>query len=487
QIKHQLPRPTGIGLPTGDSRTIIRYNVFSKRTTTVGSDGGQPNLLVGHFPLSGAGMNDLYEIYGNFFYQNPVEALFQGEGNVSLHDNLFVNSAGDAVRFQAHHDKPRAVTVYHNTVVASAGGLIIRDPDKNFVQKLIGNVSFASTPISGPNQQNNITGTYGQAATYLNAPYASIGSLDLYPKAGQLTGTPIDVSAFSSFTDGTKDFNGVARTGTHRGAYEGDGTNPGWKPALSIRPVIGGTTPQPTIAISADPAQVSLQGSTTLQWTATHATSCTASDGWSGSKPISGTETVGPLAATTTFTITCSGDGGSVSKSTTVTIAASTPATTVAISASPMSIKAGETALLSWSSTNASGCTASNGWSGTKSPTGSETVGPLQNTTTFQLDCFGSQQGSAIVTVTVDSGTETAPPPPPTAPGNPPPSETSSKGGGGSLDLTVLALLTLLLASGAATRRAVLRASQAPRPATSGERNDPRAGGHTASRKTTGR
>ena len=31
QIKHQLPRPTNVGLPTGDSRTIIRHNVFSKQ------------------------------------------------------------------------------------------------------------------------------------------------------------------------------------------------------------------------------------------------------------------------------------------------------------------------------------------------------------------------------------------------------------------------------------------------------------------------
>jgi hypothetical protein len=263
QIKHQNPRPTGIGLPTGDSRTIIRHNVFAKRSTTVGSDGARPNLLVGHFPLSGAGVNDRYEIYGNFFYENPTEALFQGEGNIALYDNLFVNSWGTAVNIQPQNDKPRTVTVFHNTVAATGGGLKISGGDTNFVQKLIGNASFAATPISGPNQQSNVTGSYALAATYLKAPTAAIGSLDLYPMSGQLTGTAIDLTQFSGFTDGTKDFNGTARTGVHRGAYEGDGTNGGWKLALSQKPVVGGSTP-PTTLIPCPPPTLAASGGTSV-------------------------------------------------------------------------------------------------------------------------------------------------------------------------------------------------------------------------------
>ena len=51
------------------------------------STGGsaRPNLLVGGFPPTGWGANDSYEIYGNFFYNNPVEALFQGTGNIKLY------------------------------------------------------------------------------------------------------------------------------------------------------------------------------------------------------------------------------------------------------------------------------------------------------------------------------------------------------------------------------------------------------------------
>jgi hypothetical protein len=36
EIKHQNPRPTNVGLPTGNSRTIIRHNVFSKSGNSSG-------------------------------------------------------------------------------------------------------------------------------------------------------------------------------------------------------------------------------------------------------------------------------------------------------------------------------------------------------------------------------------------------------------------------------------------------------------------
>lgn len=202
QIKHQLARPTNVGLPTGDSRTIIRHNVWSKQNDAAGGANARPNVLVGHFPLSGIGANDRYEIYGNFFYQNPVEALFQGEGNLVLHDNLFVNATGSAINIQAHNDKPRTVTVYHNTVVASANGIRISGADTAHVQRIIANAVFAETPVAGPNQQANVTGGDASASMYLNAPTAAIGSLDLFPRAGQLSGPAVDIGQFTGFVDG---------------------------------------------------------------------------------------------------------------------------------------------------------------------------------------------------------------------------------------------------------------------------------------------
>jgi hypothetical protein len=403
QVKHQVPRPTNVGLPTGDSRTIIRHNVWSKQNNASGGGNARPNVLVGHFPLNGPGANDRYEIYGNFFHQNPVEALFQGEGNIVLHDNLWLNTSGSAVNITSHHDKPRNVTVYHNTVVASGSGIRISNADTGYVQKIIANAVFAGTPISGPNQQGNVTGSYVAAADHLVAPTAPLGTLDLFPKAGQLAGTATDLAQFAVFTDGARDFNGNTRTGVHRGAYEGDGSNPGWRLALAIKPTSGGVSPPaPIVTLSADPATVSLQGSTTLQWSASNAASCTASGGWSGTRGLSGSETVGPLAATTTFVLTCTGPGGSASQSASVVVANGSPAPTVSISASPASIAAGESTSLAWQSTNATGCEASGGWSGTKATSGNESVGPVQTSSVYSLSCTGpggSASASASVSV----------------------------------------------------------------------------------------
>ncbi len=56
------------------------------------ADSARPNVLVGHFPRQGRGVEDDYLIHDNFFYQNRHESLFQGEGNVvPLTGNLFVN------------------------------------------------------------------------------------------------------------------------------------------------------------------------------------------------------------------------------------------------------------------------------------------------------------------------------------------------------------------------------------------------------------
>lgn len=399
QIKHQLARPTGIGLPAGQSRTIIRNNVFSKQDGTVGSDGARPNLLVGHFPVAGAGATDRYEIYGNFFYQNPTEALFQGEGNLLLHDNVFVNSAGSAVNITAQNDKPRAVTVYHNTVVASGSGIRVSNADPAYVQSIVGNAVFAGSPVAGPNQQGNVAASYAAAADYLVAPTAAIGSLDLYPKTGRLSGPATDLAKFDGFVDGTLDFNGRSRTGVFRGAYEGEGTNPGWRLALTIKPPQGGV-PAPAITLTADPLTVPLQGSSTLTWDTSNADSCTASGGWSGAKPLAGSEAAGPLAKSTSFALTCTGPAGSTTQSVTVATADSTPVASVDLSASPSSVAAGESTVLAWQSTNSTSCIASGGWGGARAATGTETVGPIQAATTFTLTCTGPG-GSGADTVAV--------------------------------------------------------------------------------------
>src|SRR5262245_52096668 len=90
QIKHQQARPDIEGMPRGRSATIVRHNIFTKSGTSSTGENARPNLLVGHFPVVGPGVDDFYAIYGNFFYGNPTEALFQGEGNVAFYANVLV-------------------------------------------------------------------------------------------------------------------------------------------------------------------------------------------------------------------------------------------------------------------------------------------------------------------------------------------------------------------------------------------------------------
>lgn len=236
QIKHQLSRPAIAGIPTGKNSTIIRHNVFSKGANSAGGAEARPNLLVGHFPPSGAGADDVYEIYGNFFYQNPTEALFQGEGNIAFHHNLMHTTSGNAVVIQPHNDVPKEIRVFHNTIVAAGTGIRVTGGAAGFEQKVIGNAVFGATPISAADQASNITDSYANAANYLNDPFAPLGQFDLFPQVGALDGAAIDASSFAAFTDQDRDFNRNPQGSVLRGAYGGEGANPGWLPQLEIKP-----------------------------------------------------------------------------------------------------------------------------------------------------------------------------------------------------------------------------------------------------------
>ena len=169
----------------------------------------------------------------------------------------------------------------------------------------------------------------------------------------------------------------------------------------------GGTPPPtaPTASIGASPATIDAGQSSTLTWSSTDATSCTASGSWSGAKATSGSEAVNP-GATSSYTITCDGAGGSANNSATVTVNSATPAPTASIGASPSTIDQGQSSTLTWSSTDATSCTASGAWSGAKASSGSEAVSPGA-TSGYTITCNGaggSANNSATVTVNEPPG-----------------------------------------------------------------------------------
>lgn len=236
QIKHQVPwSSVPAGMPTGKTTTVIRNNVFVKRSSFISSDGARPNLLIGDQPSSGPGMDNGFEIYGNFFYQNPTHGLFQGEGNIAFYGNVMVNDGGSAVSIRPHNGIVRNVHIFGNTIVASGTGIHVSGGG-GYTQQVIGNAVFAATPISGSSLSDNVTSSYANASAFLNNPTGALGLLDLYPRPGMMRGVVPNTSAIGTFADWDRDFNGMTRDWAIRGAYSGEGTNPGWRLALEIKP-----------------------------------------------------------------------------------------------------------------------------------------------------------------------------------------------------------------------------------------------------------
>jgi hypothetical protein len=88
------------------------------------------------------------------------------------------------------------------------------------------------------------------------------------------------------------------------------------------------SNPPPTVTLTASPPNISPGGSSTLSWSSTNATSCSAVSptGWTTSTTTSGTKLVNP-SGTTAYTLSCTGAGGTTTASATVTINDTTPPT----------------------------------------------------------------------------------------------------------------------------------------------------------------
>src|SRR5262245_57280132 len=82
----------------------------------------------------------------------------------------------------------------------------------------------------------------------------------------------------------------------------------------------GGGPPAPSVDLTANPTTIDSGGSTTLTWTSTNATTCTASGDWSGNKALNGTQTFSNLTASKSYTLSCTGTGGTRNDSASVTV-----------------------------------------------------------------------------------------------------------------------------------------------------------------------
>jgi hypothetical protein len=200
----------------------------------------------------------------------------------------------------------------------------------------------------------------------------------------------------------------------------------------------------PTAAISVNPTAITQGQATTITWTSTNASSCVASNALGESSlASSGSLFETPTAAGTyTYTIACSGSGGTSNPASAVVAVAATnvPSISSPITAcpaggcnspkpvgpepvvpiSPRSVALAPTldisgtslltnlggnayVIVKWSSENATSCVASGAWSGSQALTGTsvQEISPSTGKSTYTLTCSGaggSASASAVVT-----------------------------------------------------------------------------------------
>ena len=266
-----------------------------------------------------------------------------------------------------------------------------------FVAKIILTTQTTTTLTASPT-----TATSGTAVN-LTATVAEVG--DTSVPTGTVT-----------FKDGTTTLGSMTLNGTGVAVYNTSSLAVG---AHSITAAYGGdadnsaststaasvtisAVPTPTVTISAAPTSIVLGQTATLTWSSTNATACTASGSWTGAEVVSGSATITPSAAgALSYVLTCTGSGGSGNATAALTV--TTPAPTVTISVSPTSITVGQSATLTWSSTNTTACTASGAWSGAQQTSGSASETPsATGASNFTLTCTGaggSTNATAALTV----------------------------------------------------------------------------------------
>ncbi|MBS0379229.1 MAG: hypothetical protein JSS29_12135 [Proteobacteria bacterium] len=153
------------------------------------------------------------------------------------------------------------------------------------------------------------TGAYSVTATDLGFPANFTNYDTIVTQGSQILG--------SIYGGGTFNFTATA-TGTY---YLNFIAQPGGTDEAGTYGLTVTTAPAaPTVTLSADHSSVNSGGTVDLVWSSTNATTCTASGGWSGTQPVSGTFTSAALTSDTTFTLTCTGAGGKAAQSVSVSV-----------------------------------------------------------------------------------------------------------------------------------------------------------------------
>ena len=197
--------------------------------------------------------------------------------------------------------------------------------------------------------------------------------------ADTVTMTPIITNGSGNYTYAWTDSSGFSSTSAApTKKYGSIGT-------YTINLALTDLGPAPIATLTPTPATIANGSSATLAWSSTDATSCSGTN-FSTGGAVSGSKSVSP-SSTTTYGLSCTGDGGTDTDSKTITVTPA-PTPTAALTATPSSAAAGSAVTLAWSSANTSSCTGTN-FSTLGATTGTVTVNPL-STTAYSVSCSGT-------------------------------------------------------------------------------------------------
>ena len=175
------------------------------------------------------------------------------------------------------------------------------------------------------------------------------------------------------------------------------------------------TTAAPTVDLRANGSDsyisIKRNSAATLSWTSANADHCYAYGDWSGTKSINyGSQSTGNLTSAKTYGLTCSGKGGTVSDTITVSVEQSSPTVDIKANGSDAyaTVNYNSSANLTWTSSNVDHCYASGDWTGSKSINyGYQSTGNLTSTKNYTLTCV-SKDGVVSDSVRVNVFVETA-------------------------------------------------------------------------------
>lgn len=174
-------------------------------------------------------------------------------------------------------------------------------------------------------------------------------------------------------------------------------------PAVVLKTAYSGTVAHaavvPTCTLTASAPSVGYNGSSTLSWSTTDATSATLDQGI-GSVMVFGGYALSNLTGTRTYTMTVYGPGGSNTCSTTVAVAQGNTTPTCSISVNPNSVVYGGTASIAWNSTNAVNASLSD--IGAVATSGSYTLGAQYTSKTYTLTVTGQNGSTNSCSTTVN-------------------------------------------------------------------------------------